>query len=71
MHNAYNVATDKEATIVAVSCHRCVRSMLVRGYRRDLTADDLLDLKPEDKCDEVVSRFEHEWKKELKETKWK
>ena len=43
MHNAYNVATDKEATIVAVSCHRCVRSMLVRGYRRDLTADDLLD----------------------------
>ncbi|KAI0214170.1 Multidrug resistance-associated protein 1, partial [Lamellibrachia satsuma] len=48
-----------------------ITNMLVRGYRRDLTADDLLDLKPEDKCDEVVTRFEHEWKKELKETKWK
>ena len=65
------VATDKEAAIPTVSCRRCVCSMLVRGYRRELSADDLLDLKPEDKCDEVVTRFEHEWKKELKETKWK
>ncbi|KAI0216331.1 Multidrug resistance-associated protein 1, partial [Lamellibrachia satsuma] len=48
-----------------------ITNMLVRGYRRELTADDLLDLKPEDKCDEVVTRFELEWKKELKETKWK
>lgn len=45
--------------------------MLMRGYRRDITFDDLSNLKPEDKCDEVVTRFEKEWEKELKKTKWK
>ncbi|KAK2189921.1 hypothetical protein NP493_93g00019 [Ridgeia piscesae] len=48
-----------------------ITNMLVRGYRRELTFDDLWDLKPEDKCDEVVTRFENEWKKELERTKWK
>ncbi|KAK2169808.1 hypothetical protein NP493_1174g00053 [Ridgeia piscesae] len=46
-------------------------TMLLTGYRRELTFDDLWDLKPEDKCDEVVTRFENEWEKELERTKWK
>ena len=48
-----------------------VGRMLLTGYRRELTFDDLWVLKPEDKCDEVVTRFENEWEKELERTKWK
>ena len=44
--------------------------MLVRGNQRDITFDDLFDLKPEDKSDEIVTRLENEWKKELEKTKW-
>ena len=57
---------DLVSLVTSVSC-----SLLVRGYRRELTFDDLWDLKPEDKCDEVVTSFENEWKKELERTKWK
>ncbi|KAI0210104.1 Multidrug resistance-associated protein 1 [Lamellibrachia satsuma] len=48
-----------------------ITKLVVTGFRRDLVFNDIWDLKPEDKCDDVVTRFEHEWKKELKETKWK
>ena len=44
---------------------------LLAGYTRDITFDDLSDLRPEDKCYEVVTKFEKEWKEELRKTKWR
>jgi hypothetical protein len=38
---------------------------MVTGYRRQLTFDDVWELRPCDRCDEVMPKFEAEWSKEL------
>ena len=40
-------------------------SLIVTGYRRQLTFDDLWELRPSDRCDTVMPKFEAEWSKEL------
>ena len=71
MHSRYiKVCTMWTFKLLIVIHFVRVDRMLVRGNRRDITFDDLFDLKPEDKSDKIVTRFENEWKKELKKTKW-
>jgi len=40
-------------------------SMLLKGYRRPVTREDLWSLKPEDKCNEVYHAFEKNWQREM------
>ena len=44
-------------------------SMVVTGFKRPLTRDDLWSLMPDDKSSYVVPRFLHEWTKERNKAK--
>jgi len=39
--------------------------MLLKGYRRPLTREDLWSLNPEDKCHELSPAFEKCWQQEM------
>ena len=66
-----NVLLTKSTGRLVFMFQLCGFRYLLAGYTRDITFDDLSDLRPEDKCDEVVTKFEREWKKELKKTNWR
>ena len=40
-------------------------SLLIKGYRKPLTREDLWSLNPEDKCHEVYPAFEKSWLHEM------
>ncbi len=40
-------------------------SLVVSGYKKSLTRQDLWNLNPEDRCQSVVPKLEIEWNKEV------
>lgn len=59
-----NPCPENDASFLSVISFWWLNSMVVTGFKRPLTRDDLWSLMPDDKSSYVVPRFLSEWKKE-------
>ncbi|XP_059160756.1 multidrug resistance-associated protein 1-like [Physella acuta] len=56
-----NPSPELTASFPSIISYWWLNGLIIRGYRKTLTEDDIYDLAPQDTCDAVIPPFEHAW----------